>query len=338
MKMNKTELMNILQKVKPGLAKRDIIEQFTHFIFSGTEVITYNDEICISHPLETDFVCSAKSDEFFKAISSVETEEVEVTLNEGKLCISSENARGHLLTTPEEDDAEQLITALDIDSIKNQWQSLPSDFIRGISLCMFSASKDLTKGVHTCVFAEGDLLSSSDGIRVSVYVMDGEITPKVLIPASNVAELVKFDVKKYFISESWAHFQTENGVIFSSRIMEGNYPALHAYLEISGEQVKLPAKLKNLVESITFMVDGKVELDRFMDIYISPNKILCKAVKKNIGEFEKEMEFESGIEELHLVINPGFLIQVLEKATTMTVGENAVLFTSFTFNHSISLT
>ena len=68
MKIKKLELINILQRVKPGLAKRDVIEQFTHFIFTGESVITYNDEICISHPLKTDFVCSAKSEEFFKAI------------------------------------------------------------------------------------------------------------------------------------------------------------------------------------------------------------------------------------------------------------------------------
>ena len=337
MKIKKAELADILQKIKPGLSKRDIIEQFTHFIFTGEAAITYNDEICISHPLETDFICSAKSEEFYKAINSIDTEDLEIFLKEGKLNILSEKAKGHLLTTPDEDDADMLIEALDIKSIGDQWRALPTDFIRGMSLCMFSSSKDLTKGIYTCVSINGHILSSSDGIRISIYEMEDEIVTPVLIPAVNIVELVKFDIKEYFISESWAHFRTEDNVIFSSRIMEGNYPALEEYFDISGDEIELPPKLRPLIESITFMVEGKVELDRFIDVYISPKKILCRAEKKGIGEFEKEMDFESPIEDLHLVVNPNFLTQILEKATTMVISENSVLFNSFTFNHIISL-
>jgi len=337
MKMKKAELQNVLQKVKPGLAKRDVIEQFTHFIFTGTSVITYNDEICISHPLVTEFQCSAKSDEFFKAVNSIDSDEIDIDLDdEGKINITSNKAKGYLLTTPEEDDAEHLIKALNLEAIGDNWKKLPADFVRGASLSMFSASSDLTKGIYTCVSADGNLLTSADGIRISIYEMEDAVDP-FLIPALNVSELVKFDIKYYFISESWAHFKTEDGVVFSSRIMEGDYPSMEEFFNIEGEELELPTKLKGVIDSITFMVDGKTELDKFIDVFIYPDKIECKAQKKNIGQFEKEIDFESNVEKLHLVINPNFLMQVLEKATTVVIGETSVLFITDSFNHIISL-
>ena len=52
MKINKVELQEALEKVKPGLASRELIEQSTSFAFMGDRVVTYNDEISISHPVK----------------------------------------------------------------------------------------------------------------------------------------------------------------------------------------------------------------------------------------------------------------------------------------------
>ena len=50
--MQKQELITALEKVKPGLASKDLIEQSTSFAFINGKVITYNDEISISHPVK----------------------------------------------------------------------------------------------------------------------------------------------------------------------------------------------------------------------------------------------------------------------------------------------
>ena len=48
MKINKKELQEALERVKPGLASRELIEQSTSFAFMRDRVVTYNDEISIS--------------------------------------------------------------------------------------------------------------------------------------------------------------------------------------------------------------------------------------------------------------------------------------------------
>ena len=43
MKINRSKLLDILQIIKPGLANKEIVEQSTHFIFSGENISTYNE-------------------------------------------------------------------------------------------------------------------------------------------------------------------------------------------------------------------------------------------------------------------------------------------------------
>jgi len=51
-KVNRVELKEALERVRPGLASKDIIDQATSFAFLKDRVVTYNDEISISHPVK----------------------------------------------------------------------------------------------------------------------------------------------------------------------------------------------------------------------------------------------------------------------------------------------
>ena len=89
MKVKKSELVDALSKVKPGLAKKEIVEQATHFIFSQGEIITFNDQISIMHPFDCDFDFSVKGEEFFKIVSGITEEEIDLSLKDNTLHIKS---------------------------------------------------------------------------------------------------------------------------------------------------------------------------------------------------------------------------------------------------------
>ncbi len=50
--ISKKKLQEALEIVKPGLSNNEIIEQTTSFAFIDGRVITYNDELSISCPVE----------------------------------------------------------------------------------------------------------------------------------------------------------------------------------------------------------------------------------------------------------------------------------------------
>ena len=50
--MNREDILEALEIVKPGLASKEHIEQSTCFAFKNGKVMTFNDEISVSHPVE----------------------------------------------------------------------------------------------------------------------------------------------------------------------------------------------------------------------------------------------------------------------------------------------
>ena len=49
--MKKSDILQALTIVKPGLSSKDVIEQANSFAFIDGRIITYNDELSISHPI-----------------------------------------------------------------------------------------------------------------------------------------------------------------------------------------------------------------------------------------------------------------------------------------------
>jgi DNA polymerase III sliding clamp (beta) subunit (PCNA family) len=333
--IEKTTLMNVLESIKPGLAKKGIIEQFTHFVFTGEEVVTYNDEICISHPLKTDFTCSVPAVKLYKTLSGIQgNASVTLKLEEDKFLILTATTKASFNTTVEKD-AEERIKMLGLDQIQ-EWGRLPEEFIKGMFLCMFSASKDMTKGVATCVYWKNNCLISSDGIRISKYDLGIETGMNVFIPARSVIELINFDnMNSFRVGENWAHFKTDDEVVFSTRIMDGEYPEVESFFKDEGTRIRLPEDLRAEIGSMMFMTEGMVDFDKKMRIRIEPGKIFCRMEDAN-DWIEKELETSYKQDPIELDINPLFLAQVMEKSTTVRIGERAT-FSRENFKHMLSL-
>ena len=185
MHIEKSNLVKILQDIKPGLDNKGIIEQFTHFIFTGSEVMTYNDEICISHPLKTDFRCSVSAEELYKTLTGVKGEATVVMELEGEELKITTGKTEAGLSTKAKKHAEEMIQLLELDKLEDKWKPLPKDFTRGLFLCMFSASKDMTSGVATCVRVSNDKLLSSDEVRISKFSLSGSTEMETLFKTWN---------------------------------------------------------------------------------------------------------------------------------------------------------
>ena len=76
MKIATSKIKEALAIVKPALANKEILEQTTSFAFLNGRVVTYNDEISISHPFESDFEGAVKAEELYGLLSRTTKEEV----------------------------------------------------------------------------------------------------------------------------------------------------------------------------------------------------------------------------------------------------------------------
>lgn len=325
--------MEVLLAVKPGLAKKEIVEQTTHFIFTGDRVVTYNDRVCVSHPFETDFQCSVIAKEFYDVLSDVKEEILTVELQDKQLKLSSGKTRLGLQVM-ESGTLESTIEQLGAQDESRIWRRIPEDFIQGLFLCLFSASTNLTHKNLSCLYVHADRVLSSDNNRISRYEMNGRVRSSFLLPLSSAQDLVKYDIQSMCLDESWAHFKTANDAIFSARLYLSDIPypeeAMGEHLVVDGSTFTLPKELGVVVQEMFIATQGREEADKEIRVTMGEGDITCRGeLAQGKGWLEKDVDFpEYKGGKISFAVQPVFFAQVLAKTTTMTLGDNRALFES----------
>jgi len=351
MNICKEELLKILIAVKPALSKKEILLQMAHIIFTGEDVATFNDTLCIIHPYKTDFKCSVQGEEFYKALESIKEPTAKVVVEKEQVVIQSKSTRaGMSILLSEDEKVEDVIEELKKrTSAKRFWKLLPSNFVEGTFLCSFSASKDMNRRAYSAVCYVDDRIYSTDSLRASCYVMDRPIDYFLIAGRSSV-ELAKYNVTKYALTEGWAHFRTDDGVIFNCKTMEGDYPyeKLKSIFIKPSNEIHLPKELQEVMKTAAVFSEEDIHSSKKVEVTIEGDTITCRS-KKERGWIEKVIEVEGmDAQKVQFYINPLFLIQVLDKSTTVmlimkslgTEGwewPDKALFTNENFQHIISL-
>lgn len=339
MKINKQEMLSIIDKVKPGLAKKEVIEQASHLVFSDNEIVTFNDSISVSHPFECDVEFSVRGDDFYKIVNGIAEPEFEITLTDSTLNIKSKTTKAALSTIlGEAAQVTHLIEAVrECTTAKGFWKKLPEEFLKGLHLCSFSASTDLTTGVKSCCAVNGDSIYTTDNIRASIYVMDKSMD-SLMLPAKSVSDLIKYPVEEYGVSDNWAHFRTKAGVVFNAKMMKGDYPfkGIDKLFTEAPETLAFPEELGTVVSSIAALAEGDGDIDKAITITVEAGKITCKAQKER-GWITKTVACEYKGDTFVFMVNPLFFSQVLKQATAFTLIGNKGMFNSDSFNHILSL-
>jgi hypothetical protein len=339
--------MRILESVRPGLASRQTHEQATHFIFTGKDVATFNDRLCITHPYDSDFKCSVKAIDFHKWLSYIEGEKLDLTLDGKAMVATVENDEaGFSCSLDDNHKVEKYIRRRSHDA-KGKFEKLPDEFLEGVQLCMFSCSTDLSRSAMNCVNINGKDLMSSDGMRLSWFTMSDEM-PSCLIRARDLSELVKFPITQYRITKKWAHFKTDDGVMFSAKLITGDYPDKRPHFDATKKltvvaEIEFPKEpLQRSLNATGIMVEEADMIDRFVQVELEPNSIILSSERSKgmaTGWTKSRIETEYEGTPVHFKINPTFLYQVLDRMTKFSIRtKKRALFTKDNFTHIIALT
>ena len=125
MKINKEQLQRALEIVKPGLANKELIEQSTSFAFMGGKVITYNDSISVSHPVEgLELEGAVLADNLYKFLGKIKKADVDLVVKDNEIILTTGKATAGLTLQSE--------IKLPLDetlSERGRWQKLPENFI-----------------------------------------------------------------------------------------------------------------------------------------------------------------------------------------------------------------
>ena len=341
-KIDRKNLVEVLNKLKPGLSQKAILDQIQCFIFTGEDIITYNDNISICYPyddIENPF--TIKSEEFLRILENMKSDYIEVSVGKDKIHIQDNKNRANLVIGNLKEVNKYIDTLAFYDLKDDDWNKLPKDFKEAIDISIFTAAKgEFAELFLTCLFFKGKEVISSDNQRVSIYEMKSKMDKEFLLPSDSAKHLLNFDVVEYYLDNSWIYFRTNDDIIFCSRIVSDEYPEDKAKesFNFKGEQIELPAGLIDAIASAEILAKEYSGIGKRIDVVINKAKVICKGEKEGIGEIESECKADISIDKNILFsIDPIFFKEILKKTNMMKIGADKAVFIMDKFKHLVAI-
>lgn len=336
MKIEKSNLEKALKIVKPGLSGSGLIEQSSSFAFMEGRVITYNDEISVSHPVEgIEFDGAVDAEELYGILMKLTRSEVSITQEEetikvkcgavvAKLKISDLDSPGKKGIKHAIEDQKILST-----TSSKKWKTIenPEEFIKHLTFATHACSSDMTNIIFTCVFVRSDgVIYSTDRYRFIKCKGSPSPVKDFLLPASSVSEITKIKPSKALLKDGWIHFQNDEGTVVSSRVVDSTYLAEEKLEEIMNTKGKnkfeFPAKIEEMISRARVFAKREYEFDEVISISINNNELEIQAksdtTKSSIKEKAK-VEYDGTIE---FFITPSLFQNILKQNRTCIIDKN----------------
>jgi len=331
MKINRLDLIKALQAVMPGLSQKEIIEQSTAFVFTKTGyVVTYNDEIAVSHPVEVDFVGAVPAKEFFALVNKVKTEEIELEIKDNELLLKGSRAKAGLRI-----DKKIILPILTLAQPEEEdWKKVPANFCEAISFCLFSVSREVSKPIINCIHVHKGKVESTDNNRVTQYDMGAvkkAFEDHTLIPAHAVKAIVNNKPTHYAKTDGWLHFTNKDDVTFSCRIFEDDFPDASAFFAQKGGSIEFPKTLNDVLDKAVIFSNGER-----VTILLSGNRMTVSSEGVS-GWFKEDVRAEYKGEDVSFDIYPEFMKSIMKITNKAEICAKVLKFIGDNFIHVVAL-
>lgn len=341
-KINRQELINILDKVKPGLAKREIIQQSNTFAFIAGKVVTYNDSISVSYPIkDLDFVGAIQAKEFYELLNKLTSNEVFLSVEGNNLVVLADKSKAGFVLQ-----SDIILPLNEVEKAKaDSWIPVPSNLKDALAFSLFSCARDIGIPAFTCVHLNKDgYVEATDNVRITRYKVNGSFPTSVLIQSSSVKALLDYDFTEMSFGNSWIHFRDNTGLVFSCRLFSGRFPDIESsgILNVQGETVVFPSNLIDMLDRALVFAKNFNSYDLvktgipLLDISFK-DKLFKVKIQGESGWFEEFVELDYEGAPISFSANPLLLRDIVDKTNKCVVGERCVKFQNDEWEHVIAL-
>jgi hypothetical protein len=321
MKTKKHEILSKLDKAKAGLASKEVIEGSDSFLFTGKEIITFNDEICTRVQYETKYKGSVPAEPFYKIIDKMKPDEngfIDIEEKRGELIISSKKASAGIQINPK--------GTLPVDELgdfpkEKEFNDIPDNFLSGLTMASFCASKDTSTPILSCVFVDKNKIKSTDSFRAFYFEISNNMQ-SFLFPVQNIPTLKKYNIQKYCLNNGWIHFKTKEEYIISIRSYPpDDFPDIESLFDSKGSKFVFPGTMQEILDKAVIFCDGAFDIDNIVNVKISGKKLIVTS-KSEIGWFKESTVVKGKVQnkasrlDLHFETNPTFLKQILNECNS----------------------
>lgn len=337
--IDRQKLFGILSHFKTVLLENALIIDYKVILFSGKELIFYDDKNKITHPFETDFECLIPFDELYTFITKLKDKEIDMYLKKEKLYISAESAKLELKCLKID-----MIPFGDSCPVKG-WKHLPVDFKDGLLLGSIGADK--LAGYNTifnCLYFYDNKVVGTDNFKIGEYTFDVTFQKSFFLSLSSVDEILKLNTifKKYILTDSWIYLKDKFGLIFATRLIDSEFPTYEKFFVLPKDKVKIifPKDICDTIDISSLLFKRMYDRDKKLQIKVKKDKFLLLS-ENEYGKIETSLDHNQKYkEEFSFYIHPMFLINILKKGIDTgyySMSKNIIIFSTENIKYVISL-
>lgn len=256
MRVNREQLLAVLDSVSPGLSEKEYLEQSSCFVFKEGVIQTFNDEISCrmdSGLAEVSGAVSAKK--LLEVLRKLKEDELDVRVERDKLAVEGQGRTARFAL-----EAEVFLPVEHVEA-PGEWRELPPDFLDAAQLVQSCAGRDETQFELTCVHVSPKWLEASDGCQLIRYVLNTGVEEAYLLRRAAAKHAAQLGACETSLTAAWAHFRCPSGLVLSARRHSGSFPRYGDLLRLSGEAVSLPKGLADEAEIAGLFSSETPDLD-----------------------------------------------------------------------------
>lgn len=330
--MKALDLKRTLELVKPGLARKELLEQSTSIIFRKNHIFTFNDEVAVVAPLDTGITGAVPSDPLYAFLGKLgEGADINIESQENEFKFSSGRNRAGIRRD------EEIKLPLDEEIPEpEEWEELPEKFLEALRRILFSCSGSGHRPILTCIHITEDWMESCDGYRMTRAKIQWGSEDNLCIVGKNLEKLSQYSPSHFGFSPNWIQFKNKDGVRYAVRIVDGEYPDLDKFTEVEGEEVEFPPEMENALDWAAVIVDSSIKFTQKIDVSIGKGQCTVKGEGPE-GWADKSVRMKYSGKPITFQAHPQMLKEMVKLAHRTTIGDKSIKIEGEDFIHIISL-
>lgn len=313
MKIERIELLNVLESVMPGISKRDIVEQSSCFVFQGGRVSTFNDEIACSLSSPLNIEGAVQAEPFLAILRKLAEEQLSVKLGDGELRFKGKRRQGGVRM-----EADVVLPIDDVDAPTEEgWKPLAPKFSEGVMLVEKCAGKEADSFSTTCVHIHPKHVEAYDNLQIARFKMRTGVEKPILVRASSLKHIHPLGMTEICETGSWLHFRNPTGLVLSCRrhqldeVDPGALLDVGSLLKVTGEPTVLPKGLVEAAEKAeVFSAENSEGNHVSIDLKAGKLRVTGRGVSGWYQE-TKAVQYEGG--DLSFMIDPQLLTEITKQ-------------------------
>lgn len=305
--MQRKDFLTKLSIVAPALSDNDLLPVMTHYWFTGTELMAFNDQISISMPCKTDFEGAVPGKLLYELMKNSKAKNVDIEASKDVLNVKAASSRMKLAIM----DTENFVFEMPKPGKKEPFLSINmDDFIEAVEICMRSVGMDTSvpDQLGVTLMPNGKKMdlyaTNNDTLSHASISMKGKdvLKERVILSSHFCQQLLKigksYKGAKILISDDYSLLVTKEGVSLFGRLINSDRPIDfesilddHYPKNMHSKLSAIPTKMKLIIERAMIISSYSVD-DRATTVSVKDGKMKFVS-KSDHGEISDSMQIDA---------------------------------------------